>query len=245
MQKLLKKRSRNIALYLLAFLVLIGGSGVGALLLNTHLSLNSLVSDILPTRVREMIFDKCEERFDKGGLGKLETVKCGIYADMGDSYRLVGKFLGTYVDRDNLARANILLYFPQGNLKTYNFVLGKLNTSYTFITLQREKTLFHRQNNYKKFQKRVDNRLLDDLNQFKGQIVVFSVVKGRDILNLDPFSFDYDYREDIEFRKSYFFRCRDYLQKELNLAEVESKCGFVYINGITFFKDFKNNDLAL
>ncbi len=173
-------------------------------------------------------------------INQIESKKiyCGLYTIRKGEAVYIGKLKKVTIDKKGLLRIFVELSNPQSSAIKRNylidFVLGKYNTSYTWITIQEEKTLYHSSKNYKIIESKVDSILEKKLRKYINKPIILNIISGEQINNININNYiEEKYKDDLNFRLSYYRMCSKYLLKSLaNLSKIKKNCDFIYVHNI-------------
>lgn len=163
-------------------------------------------------------------------------INCGVYETTPDTVFLLGKLEDISID-NNMLITKIQIN-ESSELKTYKFNLGKIDTSYTWITLKKDKKIYDPPDEFKKINPAVNRDLFDKLKTYKDSYITFSILTSADLSLYKKLlsSPNYEYKEDLLFRYQYFSKCNSFLRLPLSVEKVIDKCGSIHIHGLTLYK---------
>ncbi len=168
-----------------------------------------------------------------------EFFKCGLIDEREKTRRYLSKLERVYLDeQENLVKIDVLIYRKNADKpETKTFVLGEKDKGYTFVSKHNEPRIFC-EDSCDSETKQLNIETVEELNFFKNKLFVFRILNenqtaaGINLQDRNPV-----YRDDWAFRKGYFQECNSILDKNPNLETIQEKCGFVYINDLTFFNE--------
>lgn len=121
-----------------------------------------------------------------------------------------------------------------GKIFDDSLTLGKINESYTFITIQKDNTFYSFSDVSKNKTSLLTAEFINKLKPFINKYFVFSIYNENSILNVDNSGVNDKYKNDLLFRKKYTTNCFPN-NKNTDLRTIKDKCGYIYVHGLTLF----------
>ena len=172
--------------------------------------------------------EKCGTLYKEAPFETATFKDCGLVQSNDDRLLILGK-LDKVILSNNTASLMVTYLDNEKKVISSEFTLGELNSSYTFITLQKNFTNYSVEDDSKYLQEIITEELVNTLRGKVGQYIIMSIMKDPStIINLNIDEVESKYQQDVLYRKNYYSNCKKNQSNVVDINDIRKNCQFIF-----------------